>query len=374
MENLKQEEALPPQSPSVPQPTPPFTPQSSSKKNYLLIGIIVAIVIGIGTFVLLTQKEVPPLIPEPVDTSSLPVISLRYQRGIFEGVQGSYCWPTGGVDEATLCADTTFPESDETIIVLHGNEFKVLIEAATAPNNLGVSIFNEEQSFITSLELTAGLTSSFNINQAPGVYYLLVSGAWPVGDISYGFKIKVRDSLDISSASDWQTYRNEEFGFEVKYPEFYQRYKLDIQREVAASFLYDNPKEDRTLGLDIKVIEHNLDGYEIAGSGGESASFDADKKEWREPERLGGELAQWITKANLSNEIYLYGFADGACNRQIGVIPSPSHSFFIRIVDRTCYYGGSEVSTFDLDLNQILSPDGTTFELLGRLMELNILN
>ncbi|MCH7605436.1 hypothetical protein IID24_05620 [Patescibacteria group bacterium] len=79
MENFKetkQEENLSPQPSPTPQPTPSLAPQPSSKKNYLLIGVIVAIVVvivGAGILVFLSKKETRPQTPEAKETEALPV-------------------------------------------------------------------------------------------------------------------------------------------------------------------------------------------------------------------------------------------------------------------------------------------------------------
>src|SRR3989344_8666610 len=83
-------------------------------------GILVWLIVGgNGNGEEQPQSPVYPLEP--------PSITLGYKGQTYQGVQGSYCWPAEeGVNP--LCADTAFPNPQESIQVAAGDTVDVAIQ------------------------------------------------------------------------------------------------------------------------------------------------------------------------------------------------------------------------------------------------------
>ena len=184
-------------------------------KTFLLVALITVVISVAGIFLLRTMEPAPSPMPIAQQTPPLPVIKLQYQGKTYEGVQGSYCWPVDEAGGSTLCADTMFPESPETISVMQGDNVTVLFDAVESPQTVGVSTFVYlDQPPVRQLSLIPELNSSWVIDHPLGTYFVLASATWEEGDIGYGFKIDIQPK-DVFDTSTWQTYRNDEFGFEV---------------------------------------------------------------------------------------------------------------------------------------------------------------
>ena len=151
-------------------------------------GVLVWLIVGGGANGPEQPGEQNPTYPlEP------PQIILSYQGQEYQGVQGSYCWPAEeGVNP--LCADTVFPNPQESIQVAAGDTVDVAIQnIEVAPIELGIGLFTSpEDATPTLVEVVSGLQSSFAPNAPPGEYIVIVSARWDVGDIYYGFKINVQ--------------------------------------------------------------------------------------------------------------------------------------------------------------------------------------
>lgn len=128
----------------------------------------------------------------------LPVIRLSYNEKIYEGLQGSFCWPT--VKEmGTLCADTVFQNPSDVISIAKEDTLAVEIEASKPPTKVRATIFNAAEippggyapPAIEEINLDANLVVPFTIHLPKGVYIIYIFGQWVEGDVSYVFKIDV---------------------------------------------------------------------------------------------------------------------------------------------------------------------------------------
>ena len=68
------------------------------------------------------------------------------------------------------------------------------------------------------------------------------------------FTIKEKSALD---TSNWQTYRNEEYGFEVKYPENLKIYKTEMAYGQNAGYEINFMEEEKLYGTSIKIFKIN---------------------------------------------------------------------------------------------------------------------
>ena len=134
-----------------------------------------------------TQAPLPPL----------PVIRLHHADNVYNGVEGSYCWPSGYAEDGAtigLCADKILWEGIEsTVHIPRGEEVLVVVEADDAPSSLVAHIYADPETSIQTLELEAAKTARLPLDLldpgiGPGSYLLLISGQWPEGDIGYQFR------------------------------------------------------------------------------------------------------------------------------------------------------------------------------------------
>src|SRR3989344_1478981 len=138
---------------------------------------------------------------------SVPVIQLKYEGNVYKGQQGSGCWPELG---STLCWDTVFPNPEGTIVVSQGDKLHVAVSAYKKPEEVSALIFTaDDQRHVQTITISPSKDSEFQIDLPPNTYIVSIFASWPIGDVSYGFKVAV-EGLGIDT-STWQTYRNEEF-------------------------------------------------------------------------------------------------------------------------------------------------------------------
>ncbi|MDP3735108.1 MAG: hypothetical protein Q8R39_01620 [bacterium] len=195
----------------------------SGRQVAIVVGIAVLIATaGIGGYVFLKNS-----LPQP---PQLPIIRLWHNGVVYDGVEGSYCWPTqessADGEFLNLCVDRVFGGPETSIRVPSGDTMSIDVQAYAPAEKVWVTLFQESGERLSDIPVTVGETvSTFVLDTSPGTYVVLVSGAWSddkfAGDINYSFTVQVvggtNNEINVDT-SGWQTYRNEEFEFEVKYP------------------------------------------------------------------------------------------------------------------------------------------------------------
>jgi len=166
-------------------------PQPSSKRKYILVAVIVAVIVSTGIFLLLMLKEAFPQITtpeiEPSDTIPLDITiaGLLYQdfvsllnEGKVERVDLVHVGPIGGI---------YFTDAQVFL-----KDKKIFAVDIPVPQTEALSHIEQEISRCGEPCKDVEIVDRRDASQE-------------------------RKSSD--ETADWQTYRNEEFGFEVKYPE-----------------------------------------------------------------------------------------------------------------------------------------------------------
>lgn len=157
----------------------------------------------------LTPTLTPTANPTTIQVPHRPLIRLRHDEQVYEGVAGTFCWPDGigvpgkfgGVVFGSLCGDETpFPwevlDTATAVTVAMGDSIIVEIDADDQPKGLQVAIFDNESKTASAvaaqvIKLETGLTAPFAVDLPAGTYYIRISGQWGDGDIAYKFKIMV---------------------------------------------------------------------------------------------------------------------------------------------------------------------------------------
>jgi hypothetical protein len=140
--------------------------------------------------------------------------------------------------------------------------------------------------------------------------------------------------------SNWKTYRNEEYGFEFKYPDILSRdpnpKKWDHNINLLASFTRETGGKI-TNRLIVGVFSKKIEDYNlIDNSGGFDWCFDESAKKWIDCKlkRLAGDYGP--KKAEGDIEAYLYRTGDVTCRWDYLIIPDRVHGKVVEITNLTC--------------------------------------
>jgi hypothetical protein len=128
---------------------------------------------------------------------SLPVMRLRHAGQVYDGVQGSYCWPTGRTEEGAVeevCADKVSWEALGSAIPVDARDrVTIEIEADQPPQGLLASFFEiDSDTGVLFTPLGPGLKAPLTVDLPSGVYNISVFGQWAAGQMLYEFRIEVR--------------------------------------------------------------------------------------------------------------------------------------------------------------------------------------
>ena len=128
----------------------------------------------------------------------LPVMRLRHAGRVYDGVEGSYCWPVTHTDEGfvqELCADKVSWEAlGAPIPVDAGDNVTIEIEAGEPPQELSASFFElDSDPRVRFATLGPGLETALPVDLPSGVYNIQIFGQWEVGQMVYEFRIEVTD-------------------------------------------------------------------------------------------------------------------------------------------------------------------------------------
>ncbi|PIR41911.1 MAG: hypothetical protein COV30_01160 [Candidatus Yanofskybacteria bacterium CG10_big_fil_rev_8_21_14_0_10_37_15] len=148
----------------------------------------------------------------------------------------------------------------------------------------------------------------------------------------------------IDETANWQTYRNEEFGFEVRYPEFFDQALLHpmIGEETVLIRYHETPdqqvpEEPNRISVSIDVVNEPLDGYEYdAIYDGAKYIYNGQDDYW-EIEKLDNFPSVDLSLFNQpefvltgsGQKAYLFALGDGPAAQFWGVINSPDKNFYI---------------------------------------------
>lgn len=141
-------------------------------------------------------------IPSPLAVPELPVIRLRVDGHLNDGVLGSRCWPerdNSGIT-ASICVDVPFRDPSAEIRVAVGATLTVEITAHESPLGVSALFFQSADAPpLTNISLGPNLTASLSADLPAGDYILHIVGDWATGDrvsiefanVYYAFKIIV---------------------------------------------------------------------------------------------------------------------------------------------------------------------------------------
>ncbi len=139
----------------------------------------------------------PPLPP-------LPVMRLRHAGQVYDGVEGSYCWPGSLTDDGSvvgICADKILWDGLSSAVPVEVGATVIFeIEAADQAQALSAGVYElDSDTQVRFLDLGTGSAVELVVDLPEGVYNVAVFGRWPDGDLSYEFRIEVRAGPSTSS-------------------------------------------------------------------------------------------------------------------------------------------------------------------------------
>ena len=125
--------------------------------------------------------------PSGSPTIELPIMHLRSQGDILEGMRGSGCWIITQGD-SPICWNTHFLFPPEIIEVRFRDTLMVELEADGPPLELAAEIWSISQwggnpTLKGNIELTNDLMPQFTVDLPDGRYIIVVNGNWQEGRI-----------------------------------------------------------------------------------------------------------------------------------------------------------------------------------------------
>jgi len=153
-------------------------------------------------------------------------------------------------------------------------------------------------------------------------------------------EISKAQPANLIDTNNWQTYRNDKYGFQFRYPGFYSTETniADIQdwarRPILAVAGFSNKTTNK---LYVGVFQESVDKYKLVDNpGGGLWCFDANAKQWVDcksktpageygPKRIEGDI-----------EAYLYRTGDITCRWDYIIIPNSVDGDVIEIINQTC--------------------------------------
>ncbi|MCI0827780.1 MAG: hypothetical protein J4N73_08420 [Chloroflexi bacterium] len=164
------------------------------KYTYVAVSILLmALILGA------CQGAASPIVFQDAPVPPLPVIHLHHGGQVYDGKEGSRCWPaeTG----VSLCADEgPFPwkvlDTALPVPVATGDSITVEVEADGRPDSIQVAIYDAtaeqaSDAWRQVIELEPKLELPFRVDLPEGTYFIRISGRWAVGDVAYKFKLAV---------------------------------------------------------------------------------------------------------------------------------------------------------------------------------------
>ena len=130
----------------------------------------------------------------------LPVMRLRHAGQVYDGAEGSYCWPHSRTDDGSvvgLCADKIRWDGLSTAIpVEEGSSVTLEVEAEEQAQALSAGFYElDSGSMVRFVELGPGSKAALPVDLPEGLYNVAVFGHWPDGDLTHWFRIEVRPEL-----------------------------------------------------------------------------------------------------------------------------------------------------------------------------------
>jgi len=233
-EQIEQEEKLP--------------PQPSPKRKYILIAAIIAVIVGVGILVLLMQKEAPPQAPEVTSPDTITKVEtadwqtyrneefgfeVKYPQGWY--VNRDYEVVPGGdlkvtvvssIDKSNyvkgLALDGVPPRGHADIVFAQVEEF-VFEDGHRNTIDLGTDVNGNDVVVIQQWRRLEDPLGKKKVHASMG-YWSDEPKAQEFDSI-FSEVLSTFRFVEPIDTSDWQTYRSEELGFEVKHPSMLEFYK-----------------------------------------------------------------------------------------------------------------------------------------------------